>query len=63
MNRPMTTDPIHNPPLPALFAVGGCKGGVGKTMVALALLDYLLRRDRPILLIEGFGDQWNRKPG
>lgn len=52
MNRPMTNDPIPSPPLPTLFAVGGCKGGVGKTMVALALMDYLLQRDRPVLLIE-----------
>lgn len=56
MNRPvtdeMTDDPTRNPPPPALFAVGGCKGGVGKTMVALALVDYLLRRDWPILLVE-----------
>lgn len=52
MNRPMTSDPISSPLLPTLFAVGGCKGGVGKTMVTLALMDYLLRRDRPILLIE-----------
>lgn len=56
MNRPvtdeMTDETTQNPPPPALFAVGGCKGGVGKTMVALALIDYLLRRDRPILLVE-----------
>ncbi|MFZ1643467.1 MAG: protein mobD [Candidatus Contendobacter sp.] len=38
--------------LPTLIAVGGCKGGVGKSMVALALVDYLLRRDVPVLLIE-----------
>lgn len=48
----MTGDPTQNPPPPTLFAVGGCKGGVGKTMVALALVDYLLRRDWPILLVE-----------
>ena len=60
MNRPVTDEmtgdptggPTQSPPPPALFAVGGCKGGVGKTMVALALVDYLLRRDWPILLVE-----------
>lgn len=37
---------------PTLFTVGGCKGGVGKSMVSIALLDYLLRRNVPVLLID-----------
>ena len=39
-------------PCKPIFVVGGCKGGVGKSMVALALADYLLQRGEPILLLE-----------
>ncbi|MEE4378011.1 MAG: ArsA-related P-loop ATPase [Candidatus Competibacteraceae bacterium] len=35
-----------------LFLIGGCKGGVGKSMVSLALVDYLRELDEPVLLIE-----------
>lgn len=50
MNAPI---PLHlTPGFPTLFTVGGCKGGVGKSMVSIALLDYLLRRDTPVLLID-----------
>lgn len=40
----MTTYPI--------YLVGGSKGGVGKSFVALALADYLLRRDIHAALVE-----------
>ncbi|AXL51157.1 protein mobD [Paraburkholderia caffeinilytica] len=40
----MTTYPI--------YLVGGSKGGVGKSFVALALVDYLLRRDIHAALVE-----------
>ena len=40
------------PEFPTLFTVGGCKGGVGKSMVSITLLDYLLRRNVPVLLID-----------
>ncbi|MBK8754725.1 MAG: protein mobD [Candidatus Competibacteraceae bacterium] len=52
MTPPPTNDPALWSLLPTLFAVGGCKGGVGKSMVALALVDYLLQRGEPVLLIE-----------
>lgn len=42
----------QSPNSPAMFAVGGCKGGVGKSMVALALVDDLLQRGERVLLIE-----------
>lgn len=35
-----------------LIIVGGCKGGVGKSMVAMAALDYLRSIDADILLVE-----------
>ena len=35
-----------------LFLVGGSKGGVGKSMTALTLVDYLRERGEPVLLIE-----------
>lgn len=35
-----------------LFLIGGCKGGVGKSMVGEALMDDLLQRGLPILLVE-----------
>lgn len=50
MNAP-TPHPF-TPGFPTLFAIGGCKGGVGKSMVSLALLDYLLHRNVPVLLID-----------
>ena len=40
----MTTYPI--------YLVGGSKGGVGKSFVALALADYLLRQDIHAALVE-----------
>jgi hypothetical protein len=36
---------------PVLY-VGGCKGGVGKSMVASALVDYLSAREKNVLLLE-----------
>jgi len=35
-----------------IFLVGGGKGGVGKSMLSMALLDYLRETERPPLLIE-----------
>lgn len=35
-----------------IYLVGGSKGGVGKSFVALALADYLLRRDIRAALVE-----------
>ncbi|MBN3846087.1 protein mobD [Paraburkholderia sp. Ac-20342] len=35
-----------------IYLVGGSKGGVGKSFVALALADYLLRRDIHAALVE-----------
>jgi hypothetical protein len=35
-----------------IYWVGGGKGGVGKSMVSMALLDYLLGKSIPVLLVE-----------
>ncbi|MFP4896645.1 hypothetical protein ACLFKU_38895, partial [Paraburkholderia sp. EG304] len=35
-----------------IYLVGGSKGGVGKSLVALALADYVLRRDIHAALVE-----------
>ena len=35
-----------------IYLVSGRKGGVGKSIVAMALVDYLQRRGSPVLLIE-----------
>jgi hypothetical protein len=35
-----------------IFYVGGSKGGVGKSMVASALVDYLSAREKNVLLLE-----------
>jgi hypothetical protein len=35
-----------------IYIVGGSKGGVGKSMVALALVDHLKRRNANIVLVE-----------
>jgi len=35
-----------------IYLVGGSKGGVGKSMVSIALLDFLTAREQPVLLIE-----------
>jgi hypothetical protein len=35
-----------------IYWVGGDKGGVGKSMVSMALLDYLLARSASTMLIE-----------
>ena len=35
-----------------LFLIGGCKGGVGKSMVGEALMDDLLQRGLPVLLVK-----------
>lgn len=35
-----------------IYIVGGSKGGVGKSMVSLSLVDYLLQRDKKVLLVE-----------
>lgn len=37
-----------------IYLVGGSKGGVGKSFVALALVDYLLRRDIRAALVETY---------
>ena len=37
---------------PNIYWVGGGKGGVGKSMVSMALLDYLLAKGVPALLVE-----------
>lgn len=37
---------------PPVWFVGGDKGGVGKSLVALSLLHHLQQRDQPVLLIE-----------
>ncbi|MGF6644259.1 protein mobD [Paraburkholderia sp. GAS82] len=42
----MATD---NPPI---YVIGGSKGGVGKSLVTLALVDYLLRMDVNVVLVE-----------
>jgi nitrogenase subunit NifH len=35
-----------------IYMVSGCKGGVGKSIVSMALLDYLIKLDRKCLLVE-----------
>jgi hypothetical protein len=35
-----------------IYLIGGSKGGVGKSMVTMALVDYLQEHNAPILLIE-----------
>jgi hypothetical protein len=35
-----------------IYFIGGSKGGVGKSMVALALLDYLIEKGEDVILIE-----------
>ncbi|MEI8294981.1 MAG: protein mobD [Alphaproteobacteria bacterium] len=35
-----------------IYLIGGCKGGVGKSLVTMATLDYLHRHERNVLLIE-----------
>lgn len=35
-----------------VILVGGSKGGVGKSMVSISLVDYYLERQRPLVLIE-----------
>ncbi|MFP3686333.1 P-loop NTPase, partial [Bacillus sp. SIMBA_026] len=39
----------QNPPI---YMVGGSKGGVGKSFVTLALVDYLQRTDINVVLVE-----------
>ncbi|TDN69457.1 CobQ/CobB/MinD/ParA family nucleotide binding protein [Paraburkholderia sp. BL10I2N1] len=39
----------NNPPI---YMIGGSKGGVGKSFVTLALLDYLRRTDVNVVLVE-----------
>jgi len=44
-----------------IYMIGGGKGGVGKSLVSLALLDYLIEIGQPPLLIEsdaGVPDVW-----
>ena len=36
----------------SIYVVGGSKGGVGKSMVAMAIIDYLHQRQEPVLLLE-----------
>lgn len=35
-----------------IYVVGGSKGGVGKSIVTMALLDYLAQKQQPLLLVE-----------
>ncbi len=35
-----------------IYLVGGSKGGVGKSIVSMALLDYLRTLEKPVMLIE-----------
>jgi MinD superfamily P-loop ATPase len=35
-----------------IYWVGGSKGGVGKSMMTLATLDYLLERGTKVVLVE-----------
>jgi MinD superfamily P-loop ATPase len=37
---------------PNIYWVGGGKGGVGKSMVSMALVDYLLGKGVPALFME-----------
>ena len=37
---------------PPILYVGGSKGGVGKSYMSFALLDYLTERNKKILLLE-----------
>jgi hypothetical protein len=36
----------------SIYYVGGSKGGVGKSLVSFALVDYLINRDQRVLLID-----------
>jgi hypothetical protein len=42
----------HGRTLQKLYWVGGSKGGVGKSLVAVAVIDYLMERNEPVLLVE-----------
>ena len=35
-----------------IYLIGGGKGGVGKSMVSMATIDYLLQREADLLLID-----------
>ena len=35
-----------------IILVGGSKGGVGKSMIALSLIDYYLSNEKPVFLVE-----------
>lgn len=35
-----------------IYFVGGCKGGVGKSMLANGLLHYLLEKNKQVALVE-----------
>ena len=35
-----------------IYIVGGSKGGVGKSMVSMALVDYLRESKRKVILVE-----------
>lgn len=37
---------------PNVYYVGGSKGGVGKSLFSFALVDYLLNKDRNVLLVD-----------
>ncbi|MGF6294527.1 cellulose biosynthesis protein BcsQ [Paraburkholderia youngii] len=37
---------------PPIYMVGGSKGGVGKSVVTLALIEYLRRTDVDVVLVE-----------
>lgn len=64
----MSTSETNERTLP-IFLIGGCKGGVGKSMVGEALVDDLLRRGARVLLVEtdlSVPDVWRayeRMPG
>jgi CO dehydrogenase nickel-insertion accessory protein CooC1 len=37
---------------PNIYIIAGCKGGVGKSMVSIALLDYILMETKDVVLID-----------
>ena len=52
----MSVRAVHPSPtpslLPPIYMSDGSKGGVGKSMVSLALVDSLRQRDKPVLYLE-----------
>jgi hypothetical protein len=48
----MTTIDTHNDTTGRIYWIGGSKGGVGKSMMTFAVLDYLVDRGDKILLVD-----------